>query len=101
MPEQRPVEQIAEGLQRLIDESEARGNAQAERAAERAAGIAAERAAERAAGIAADRAAERAADRAVARMEPKFEAIHQSLRQLWKRLNGKGPLPIDVPEGER
>ena len=97
MPEQRPVEQIAEGLQRLIDESEARGNAQAERAAERAAGIAAERAA----GIAADRAAERAADRAVARMEPKFEAIHQSLRQLWKRLNGKGPLPIDVPEGER
>ena len=42
-----------------------------------------------------DAQAEDAAERAVARMEPKFEAIHQSLRQVSKAVNGKGQLPID------
>ena len=66
-----PVEQIAEGLQRLINESDATCEARIERAAERA------------------------ANETERRMNPKFDAIHHSLREVWKAVNGKGKLPID------
>ena len=93
MAEQSPVEQIAEGLQRLINEAEARSDAKAREAA--------------------DRAAEKAAAQAVARLEPRLDrqdaAIREirdhvdlrldrqdeTLRLMWKQAKGNGKLPID------
>ena len=71
MVEQSPVEQIAEGLQRLINEAEARSDAKAEKAAERA------------------------AERAVARLEPRLDRQDATLRLMWKQMKGNGKLPID------
>ena len=71
MVEQSPVEQIAEGLQRLINEAEARSDAKAERAAERA------------------------AERTVARLEPRLDRQDATLRLMWQQMKGNGKVPID------
>ena len=90
----RPIEQIADGLQRLIAET-------------------AEQAAEKTAERVAEKTAERAAEKAVARLEPRLDRMDaridglerhmntrldrqdDTLRLMWKQMKGNGKLPID------